>query len=58
MKIFQTAYYARGKAKAMLERYDEALVDFNKAIELNPSDTLAFNDRGNVKMIWVWLMKL
>jgi len=46
---FSDAYYARGKAKAMLERYDEALVDFNKAIELNPSDTLAFNDRGNVK---------
>jgi tetratricopeptide (TPR) repeat protein len=42
------AYYNRGAASLRLNRLDEALADFNKAIELNPRDPDAWNNRGLV----------
>lgn len=38
----------RGTIYARLKRFDEALRDLNKAIELNPGDAAAYNSRGNV----------
>lgn len=41
-------YNDRGVAKWRLERLDEALADFNKAIELYPQYASLYNNRGNV----------
>ncbi len=43
----QNCYY-HGEALASLERYEEALTSFNKAIELNPSYCEAWTFRGAV----------
>ena len=32
-----------------LKQYKEAIADFDKAIELNPEDSAAYNNRGNAK---------
>jgi|GEM_PF-2018428 len=41
---FWSAYY-----KAELSRYEEALLDYDKAIELDPDVATAYNNRGSVK---------
>lgn len=43
------SYNLRGWALTNDEKYQEALLDFNKAIELNPYDGKYFKNRGNVK---------
>ncbi|WP_300366855.1 tetratricopeptide repeat protein [Brachyspira sp.] len=43
------AYYNRGVAQEKLRDNEEAIKDYNKAIELNPNDSNAYNNRGNVK---------
>ena len=40
------AYRNRGVAHAARSDYDQAIVDFNKAIELNPNYATAYNDRA------------
>ena len=47
----QTAedYFTRGLAKYDLEYYKGAVEDFNKAIQLNPDEAVAYNNRGNAK---------
>ena len=42
------AYYSRGLARTNLGNYDEALVDFDKAIALNPRHAAAHDGRGQV----------
>jgi len=41
------AYYNRGHAYAEQKKYDLALSDYNKAIELDPKYVKAYNGRGN-----------
>ena len=36
----------RGQAYQQLEKYDKAIEDHTKAIEINPEIDLAFNNRG------------
>ena len=43
------SYNLRGWALTNDEKYKEALLDFDKAIELNPYDGKYFKNRGNVK---------
>ena len=38
-------------AKGKLQDYRGAIVDFNKAIEINPKDAVAYYNRGIVKII-------
>ena len=42
-------YSNRGNAKYALSRAKEAIADYDKAIELNPKDALAYNNRGIIK---------
>ncbi len=42
------AYYLKGDAFARLEKWDEALTAFNKALELNPKHAMVLNARGVV----------
>ena len=35
-----------GNALSNLGRDEEAIIDFNKAIEIDPRDTMAYNNRG------------
>lgn len=42
------AYYCRGNAYVMKESYDNAMEDFNKALELNPKNWFAYALRGFV----------
>lgn len=42
------AYYLKGDALARLEKWDEALKTFNKALELNPKHAMVLNARGVV----------
>jgi tetratricopeptide (TPR) repeat protein len=44
------AYSNRGVAKRKLGQYQSAILDFDKAIQLDPSAALAYNSRGNAKM--------
>jgi len=39
-----TFYLKRGIASVEKGRYNQALVDFNKAIALNPNDALGYRD--------------
>ena len=41
-------YYNRGLAYARSNQYEEAINDFNKALELDPKYAGAYNNRGNV----------
>lgn len=43
------AYNKRAYAKVRLKKLNEALVDYNKAIELNPTDPRLFTFRGLLK---------
>ena len=43
------AYYNRGISKYRQGKYEEALVDHDKAIDLNPQYAEAYNNRGNTK---------
>lgn len=47
----QTAeeYFERGFVKAHLKKYEEAIEDFTKAIEINPNFAMAYYNRGGVK---------
>lgn len=40
------SYLNRGVAYGKKGQYDQAIVDFNKAIELNPRDAAAYYNRG------------
>ena len=40
-------YNNRGLTYNTLKRYDEAIADYARAIELDPTDAKAFNNRGN-----------
>src|SRR6476659_7302221 len=39
-------WYARGEANGHLRKHDEAIKDFNKALELDPKFDVAINQRG------------
>ena len=41
------SHYDRARAYAFLIKYDKAIVDYNKAIELNPQYTYAYSFRCN-----------
>ncbi|CAG8638586.1 19074_t:CDS:2 [Cetraspora pellucida] len=41
----------RGEAYHCLERYDEALVDLNKALEIEPDDPTALYYRGRINLM-------
>ena len=41
------AYYNRGNAYHSKGQYDQAISDFNKALEINPRDVTAYNNRGS-----------
>src|SRR5437868_9917222 len=43
------AFCNRGFAKNNLQRYDEAITDYDHAIRLNPGIAVAFNNRGLAK---------
>ncbi len=40
-------YTQRGKLLASLKRYDEAITDYSRAIELDPNHTRAYTGRAN-----------
>lgn len=48
IKINELSYYYRSRAAsyAFINKFNKALSDLNKAIELDPSNSMAFNDRG------------
>ena len=43
---FSVAYNNRGFVRVELGQYKEAVIDFGKAIEVNPNSELAYNNRG------------
>ena len=45
------AYYRRGKAKYNLDRYEAAIVDFDEALRLNPSDPESLDGRKDAEGI-------
>jgi len=47
LKEYAEAYYNRGVAYAKLNQYEQAIKDYDKAIELNPNYAEAYNNRGN-----------
>ncbi len=48
----QTAeeWFYSGVAKFNLKDYRGAIADYNKAIELDPTEATAYNNRGHVKL--------
>ncbi len=40
------AYNNRGAAYNKLQQYDKAIIDFNRALEINPQDASSYNNRG------------
>ena len=44
-------YFKLGKQKYNKKDYQGAIADYDKAIELNPKDARAYNNRGKQKMI-------
>lgn len=44
------AFCQRGNLKVALEKYDEAKLDFDRAIEINPKFETAYKVRGNLKI--------
>ena len=49
------AYYNRAALFIQMERYGEALRDYDKAIELYPDFANAYMNRSYVKTVWVCL---
>ncbi|KLI33375.1 tetratricopeptide repeat protein, partial [Brachyspira hyodysenteriae] len=47
--ICSMSYNNRGNAKSNLGLYEEAIKDFDKAIELDTNNSMAYNNRGNAK---------
>ena len=49
LKLYSTplAYNNRGNAYLSLDKYQQAIEDYNKAVELNPEYALAYYNRGN-----------
>ncbi len=47
--VISQFYYNRGIKKSKLGSYEEAIRDYNKAIELNPNDARAYHNRGYAK---------
>jgi tetratricopeptide (TPR) repeat protein len=45
------AVFERGRAYDRLRRYNDALPDFDRAIELHPQNAELYNRRGNVKIM-------
>ncbi|MCC6690317.1 MAG: tetratricopeptide repeat protein, partial [Bacteroidia bacterium] len=43
------AYVSRGSAKNKLKNFKEALLDFDRALQLKPDDCEAYNNRGWAK---------
>lgn len=43
---FANAYYERGIINGRLKLYEQAIADFSRSIELNPQDSVAYNNRG------------
>ena len=41
-----TAYYNQGRAYGQKGQYDQAISDYNKAIEIDPKFATAYNNRG------------
>ena len=44
-------FFARGVSKQPQEQYIEVIIDYDKAIDLDPKNARAYNKRGNVKSI-------
>jgi tetratricopeptide (TPR) repeat protein len=44
------AYVNRGNAYTYKSLFDRAIQDFNRAIELDPNDALAYFSRGQAKL--------
>ena len=42
-------YHSRGTVNYWSSRFDEAIADYDKAIELNPNYSAAYNNRGSAK---------
>lgn len=40
------SWFKAGNEKMMQEDYEEAIINYSKAIELNPSNVSAFNNKG------------
>ena len=40
-------FFIRGNTFYKLDKFEEALKDYDKAIELDPSYTFVYNNRGN-----------
>ena len=43
------AYYNRGNDKGALNRHQEAIADYEKALQIDPHLAVAYHDRGNAK---------
>ena len=43
-----SGYNNRGVANAFIEKYEEAISDFSRVIELEPDKHSAYNSRGNI----------
>jgi len=41
------AYNNQGLTYFKMRQYDQAISDFNKALEINPRDVTAYNNRGS-----------
>ncbi len=46
---YTIAYFLRALVYGQLQEYSQALVDYNRAISLNPQNALTFNNRGALK---------
>ena len=46
-KALESFYRARGDARAEQRQFARALMDYNKAIQLNPEDAMAYMNHGN-----------
>ena len=42
-------YYKQGLARVKLRQYDDAIVDYDMAIQLKPDYAIAYISRGNAK---------
>lgn len=51
LSLLPHAYYRRGKAKYNLDQYDAAIVDFDEALRLNPSDPESLDGRKDAEGI-------